>query len=380
MGKAVTPKPTGKYAVGMFTYTVYDALEETMYNALGTKRSIPAKVYYPVTKESVKDLPKARYLSREMIAMIKKQYMMPLKYEKVEQDGSNRSECYDNVPFINGERFPLILFSHGMGSFREAHSYLFCELASYGYVVVSIGHPHEGMLTELDDGTKSKLAKGITSRCYSPTFRAIHALKKLSKAKGSNEELWQMFDGIQKKHNRFLIERVSAWKDDTKAALQYLRENYGDLIDWEKGIGVTGHSLGGATAFALCEDEPQTFTCGINIDGGLFGDHEGKSISVPFLQMNCEPDKTAVTYAFLNNRNFAYHAVFRDMEHLGFSDMKYQIPLKSMVGKLDPDVAHTESCRIIIEFFDTYLKKTKDRPSFISDDAVTFTEYPPVEE
>ena len=380
MGKVVTPKPTGKYAVGMFTYTVYDALEETMYNALGTKRSIPAKVYYPAAKESVKDLPKARYLSKEMIAMIKKQYMMPVKYEKVEQDGSNRSECYENAPFIEGERFPLILFNHGSGSFREAHSYLFCELASHGYVVVSIGHPYEGMLTELDDGRKYELAKGMTSHCYSPTLRAIHALKKLSKAKGSNEELWQMFDGIQKKHNRFLIERVSAWKDDTKAALQYLREKYGDLIDWEKGIGVTGHSIGGAAAFALCEDEPQTFTCGINIDGGLFGDHEGKPISVPFLQMNCEPNKTAVTYAFLNNRNYAYHAVFRDMEHLGFSDMKYQIPLKSMVGKLDPDVAHTESCRVIIEFFDAYLKKTKDRPSFISDDAVTFTEYPPVEE
>jgi len=377
MRKVETPKPTGEYAVGTFTYTVYDALDETMYNAVGTKRSIPARVYYPVTKDSVKDLPKARYLTREMIGAIKKQYMMPIKYEKVEQDGSNRSECYENAPSVEGERFPLILFNHGYGSFREAHSFLLCELASHGYVIVSIGHPHEGLLTELDNGTTYKLAKGITSHCYSPVFKSIRALKKLSKAKGTNEELWQMFNDIQNKHNSFLIERAKAWETDTKTALDYLKENYHDLIDWEKGIGVTGHSLGGATAFSLCEDDPETFTCGINLDGGLFGDHEGRSINVPFLQMNCEPNKTSVTWAFISNRKPAYHAVFRDMQHLGFSDMKHQIPMKSMVGKLDPNVAHNEVCKISIEFFDTYLKKLKDKPSFKSDDAVTFTEYEP---
>ena len=225
MSKAETPKPTGKYAVGTFTFTVYDALDETMYNAAGTKRSIPARVYYPVSKESVKDLPQARYLTREMIAAIRKQYMMPVKYEKVEEDGTNRSECYENAPFIDGERFLLILFNHGYGSFREAHSFLLCELASHGYVTVSIGHPHEGMLTELDDGRTFGIAKGIASHCYSPYFKAVRALKKLSKAKGTNEELWKMFDNIQKTYNRFLIERVGQWETDTRIVLHYIKEN-----------------------------------------------------------------------------------------------------------------------------------------------------------
>ena len=83
-----------------FTFTVYDAVDETMYNAPGTRRSIPARVYYPVSKDSVKDLPKARYLTREMIAVIRKQYMMPFNYDKAEQDGSNRSECYENAPAV----------------------------------------------------------------------------------------------------------------------------------------------------------------------------------------------------------------------------------------------------------------------------------------
>lgn len=369
------PLPTGEYAVGVLSYTVKNYREETMYNALGTKRSIPVKVYYPVAKESVTGLPKARYMSKATIEAIKKNYFVPLNYEKVESDGTNRSECYENAPFIEGERFPLIMFSHGFGSFMEAHTFLLTELASHGYIVASVGHPYGGMITELDDGTIYNMPKGITSKVYSPVISSTVALLKLQKAKGSNEELWELFDAIQKKYNRFLFERIQEWELDMKAALKVLRDQYSDRIDFEKGIGVSGHSLGGATAYALCEDEPETFTCGINIDGGLFGNHDGKFIEAPFLQMNCEKNKTAVTVAFLKNKNVAYHAVLKDMAHLGFSDMKHIIPLKSQVGKLDPDIAHNTVSKIHLEFFDTYLKKIKEKPNFESNDVVTFTEY-----
>lgn len=371
------PVPTGEYAVGVFSFTVKNDREETMYNAIGTKRSIPVKVYYPVTKESVKELPKARYMSKATIGAIRKNFYVPLNYEKLEQDGSNRSECYENAPFIEGERFPLILFSHGAGSFMEAHTYLYIELASHGYMVATIGHPYEALITELDDGTVYKLPKGFRSKAYSPLIPGTVALLKLQKAKGSNEELWERFDAIQKKYNRFLMERIKEWELDTKAALTYLKEHYSGIIDFENGVGVSGHSFGGAIAYALCEDEPETFTCGINMDGALFGNHDGKSITTPFLQMNCEANKTGVTVAFIKNKKIAYHAVLRDMQHLGFSDMKHIIPLKSQVGKLDPDIAHKTVCGIHLEFFDAYLKKAKSRPSFESNDAVTFTEYEP---
>ena len=92
--------PTGEYAVGVFTYTVHNDREETMYNALGTMRSIPVKVYYPAAKESVKGLTKARYMSKATVDAIRKNFYVPIKYEKVESDGTNRSECYENAPFM----------------------------------------------------------------------------------------------------------------------------------------------------------------------------------------------------------------------------------------------------------------------------------------
>ena len=371
------PVPTGEYAVGVFSFTIKNDREETMYNAIGSQRSVPVKVFYPAMKETVKELPKARYMSRATIDAIRKNLFVPLKYEKVESDGTNRMECYENAPFIEGERFPLILFNHGLGSFIEAHTFLYIELASHGYIVASLVHPYEGMITELDDGTVYKMAKGIRSKAYSPLIPGTIALLKLSKARGTNEELWERFDAIQKKYNRFLMERIKEWELDTKAALTYLKEHYSGIIDFENGVGVSGHSFGGATAYALCEDEPETFTCGINMDGGLFGNHDEKDITTPFLQMNCEKNKKGVTAAFVKNKNVAYHAVLKDMEHLGFSDMKYAIPLKSQVGKSDPDITHNTMCGIHLEFFDTYLKKAKDKPTFESNEFVSFKEYQP---
>ena len=203
--------PTGEYAVGTFSYTVYNDREEKMYNAIGTKRSIPVKVYYPVSKESVEGLPKARYMSKAVVDAIRKNLYVPIKYEKVESDGTNRSECYENAPFIEGGRFPLILFNYGYSSFLEANTYLLIELASHGYIVASVGHPYEGMVTTLDDGTVYKQAKGLSSKVYSPFLPSTIALLKLQKAKGTNEELWERFDAMQKKYNRFLIERLPEW-------------------------------------------------------------------------------------------------------------------------------------------------------------------------
>ena len=93
--------------------------------------------------------------------------------------------------------------------------------------------------------------------------------------------------------------------------------------------------------------------------------------------MNCVSNKNVVTRAFLENKNIAYHAVIKDMQHLGFSDLKHNIPMKSMVGGLDANVAHDNVCRIQLEFFDTYLKNLKDQPDFTDNDVVSFTQYSP---
>ena len=65
------------------------------------------------------------------------------------------------------------------------------------------------------------------------------------------------------------------------------------------------------------------------------------------------------------------------MKHVSFSDMKYAIKSAAMAGKLDSALAHEYTCRCHLEFFDAYLKKTKDKPELKSDDVITVSEFAP---
>ena len=370
------PKPTGRYAVGTFTYTVYNDRDEILFP--GTKRSIPARVYYPVLKGSVEGKTKAQYMSRSVVEGLRKFMKAPLNYDKLESSGDNFSECFTDAPVIGGEKFPLILFSHGLCSYREANSFLCIELSSQGYVVISVGHPYDANCSELDDGSVIFLMKDIVKKQYDPLPEAAFKVIKLTRSKGTDRELADQFEELQQKYCRQAIVRIEEWKKDSLAALRYAKENLKDLIDFDKGVGAAGHSFGGATAFALCLDEDE-IVCGANIDGALFGNNKGKTLDKPFLQMSCKNNMKAETRPYIDHRKPVYQAVFEKMKHVGFSDMKHLMPspMKGTMGSLDPDLMHETLSRLHLEFFDAYLKKTKDCPALESSEAVTVTVHQP---
>ena len=369
-----TPNPTGEYAVGTFTYTIYNDRDEVLEIAKGTKRSITARVYYPVLKESTAGLSKPIALSENMIKGFKSAFKVAPNFKKNPED--NISECYLNAPKIPDRKFPLIMFNHGYNSYREGNSFLCIELASHGYVVICVAHSYEGLCTEFDDGSFVFFDKTIQKKMYDPMFGGIIALLKLTKAKGSNEELAQRFDEAQRKYCKFLMGRLPEWIKDNEVAFKYAKDNLSDLIDFEKGVGVSGHSYGGNVAYALCAKNPD-FTCGINIDGGLFGDYSDVVLTKPFLQLSCSDNENVVTRVYLRHTKPVYKVFVKDMKHIGFSDAKHNIPMKSVVGKLDADVAHNIVCKTHLEFFDTFLKGLKDEPDLLNDENATSSKYEP---
>ncbi len=360
------PSPTGAYAVGTLTYTIKDQRPEARDPSV--MRSVAARVYYPVLKSSVDGKEKEHHLTPEICQAMKKVFKIPMNYEKLEQQGRNVSECYPNAPKIEGEKFPLIMFHHGVGSYREGNSFLCIELASHGYIVISVTHPGEALCAEFDDGTVQFFDKTVSRKAYEPMFRGIVEFGKLTKAKGSHEELAERFDELQRKYCRFMMSRLDEWVKDNDAAAAYAREHLSDMIDFTKGIGVTGHSFGGNTAYRLCTDNPE-YVCGINIDGGLFGDYADSILNRPFLQISCRDNETVVTRVYLKHTKPVYKVLFRDMRHLGFSDMKHLINFS--VGKLGADELHENLCKVHLEFFDTYLKGLKKEPDIRSNDVIT---------
>ena len=74
------PKPTGKYAVGTTTFTAKELRDEVLHP--GEKRRISARIYYPVTKDSVNGLEKEMYMSRDMFKGLKDAFKLPRKQQR----------------------------------------------------------------------------------------------------------------------------------------------------------------------------------------------------------------------------------------------------------------------------------------------------------
>ncbi|MCR4792748.1 MAG: hypothetical protein K5871_08355, partial [Lachnospiraceae bacterium] len=280
------------------------------------------------------------------------------------------------APQIDGEKFPFIIFNHGYKSFREANSFLCIELASHGYVVMTVGHPLEGACTEYDDDAPIFCEKDLLKIANSPFIPNILALNKLTKMKGTNEERVKAIDAYQEKFGGFMIKRLPEWEKDIYTALDGVRQNFGDMIDFDKGIGLTGHSFGGAISYYLCMKDPQ-FKCGVNIDGLLFGQYNDRIMDKPFLMINCEEHEVLAARVISLHSAPAYKAVFRDMKHVGFSDMKHAIPkfMSGTMGKLDANLMHENLCICHLSFFDAHLKEKSKAVDVKSNDVIRFEAY-----
>ncbi|KAI1333899.1 hypothetical protein F5Y15DRAFT_320891 [Xylariaceae sp. FL0016] len=57
-----------------------------------------------------------------------------------------------DLPIANPDTSPVVLFSHGFGFTRGLYTALLSDLASWGWIVVAIDHPHDAGLVEYPDG------------------------------------------------------------------------------------------------------------------------------------------------------------------------------------------------------------------------------------
>ena len=342
----------GKYAVGTQRFSFVDTgRKEILGNAAGD-RKIAVRMYYPVNPDSVVGKERAIVFSENKSAAIRKSYHI----RKV-PDGVNFADYYEDVPMPEGSRFPLIMFSMGYNSYIESNTYLLCALASYGYIVASVGHAYEGVENDYEDGSFDLFDKKINKVVSSKRFATIRAQNKLLKAKLSYQDALDQFDELQKKYPAyaFIKGRVPEWKKDIEKALEEVKARYGDSIDLSRGVGASGHSLGGCLAYYLCRYNKE-FTCGINIDGALLGEYPEKRMDRPFCQISCLENVNVETRSFINTVADTYQVTFAEMKHLGFTDLKFFIPIKLLAGKLDSEEMFRHLVYCHSRFFDKYLK------------------------
>jgi dienelactone hydrolase len=190
---------------------------------------------------------------------------------------------------------PCIVFSHGWETSPKAYESLLKELASHGYMVVSVGHPSSS----------------------------------------------QPYSGLIDSEKEFFEDKTSIQAN-----------NLGFVIDWiqkgernpSKQIVLAGHSMGGAASVLASQNHPQIAGC-INLDGSLKGESgvRTKGLEIPFLMVLADHLKDAVPSeefeAFSAWKTKEYDLMIQDWEKLIQNSPKSRKMQITGIGHMDFAVA-----------------------------------------
>lgn len=256
------PALTGSYSVGIIEYHLVDeSRPETFSAAPDDKRELMITVYYPASPPA--DASPAPYTT----GPIRAEFGTPDFFQD-----TIRAHAFVDVPLAtDGARYPVIVFSPGMGFLPIKYAPTLEDLASHGYVVVSLSHPYSTAATVFPDGR----VVTSTAEAGSRTLSEVTA-----KATSDAE-----FDPV--------VDRIgSVWVADVRFVLDQMEQfNASDTLFANRldltRVGIFGHSFGGGVAAeAMYEDD--RFAAAINMDGTLFGEVATHGVARPVMLMFSE--------------------------------------------------------------------------------------------
>lgn len=378
------PKPTGRYPVGTASWHLTDNARRETFAGSKAPRHVEVLAWYPAAKE---DGALAPYL-REGFPEVRT-FAKLLRGSENAFDGlaDVRTHAYLTAPPASpsNAKFPVLVFSPGYTSVPSAYTALLEDLASHGYVVLSVIHPYEVTASRLADGhvetlfdQSGAMHKGLRD-VFGEWADEDKAMAAVTSAATDQERLKLLrgyFAGL-----RNTTAALRRWVDDTRLVLDRLSsasEISGQLaaaID-TKRLGVFGHSMGGVVAGQFCVDDPRC-AAGLNLDGiPQSGTMIDKPLRQPFLMVySARPGRVGASDAIYGRSTAPFYRVdVRDTLHLDFSDMVlWGGPLRerNILGRLDPARVLALTRTIVREYFDQELL---GRPSPLFDGAASMPE------
>lgn len=302
------------------------------------------------------------------------------RIESFETDGSYREVpahfYYPEVPENETQKFPLIVFSHGAFGYYQSNTSTYMELASNGYVVVSLDHPYHSFFTEDTDG------KVIT---VNPQFlQEVMYVNEDSTPEAEINELSHKWLAIRIDDLSYAIDSIKEAKaENALSSNWFITEKNGEndllkvlsMTDIEE-IGVMGHSLGGAASVTLGR-ERDDIDAVIDLDGTMLGEqisfengkykYNEEPYPVPILAIDTEYHYTEaqkygnlyVNNEVLSNAADAHHTYFKDSGHMNFTDLPLFAPMLADLlgtGEIDATECIKTTNTIILEYMNHYLK------------------------
>lgn len=348
-------KPDGADKVGTQTFHLTDSSrDEVLTEEQGDNRELMIQIWYPTEN---KDNKKREFLFPEDKEMFKKYvqtYSNSLNLPDFVFDywKYSKTNSFKDVEILpSTSPYPVVLLSHGMGTSRVLHASQAENLASHGYIVVTIDHTYSTFATIFPDGR-------VTD--YRTKMKTIDDRRKVG-------EIWTQ-------DVEFVMDQIEKLNSGA------IESQFQGKIDLNH-MGAMGHSFGGATAFNTTYLDNR-IKAGINMDGSLYEVVNRDVINKPFMFIRSGVFKTWLE-EFENNtdsdnevikqltdelnimKNVIHHQgnviYVEGTEHFNFTDLQFYSPLiklTGITGDIDGKRGSLIVNRYVLDFFNKHLKGT----------------------
>jgi len=360
--------PDGPYPVGKTNLVIEEKEREEIFTRdPNDHRRILLSFWYPA--EGALNFPRESYWDKEKKtgrAFSQSAEIYPFWYTHLSLVKTN---AYPDAPCSSRqETFPVILYSHSYYGLNTENTMLMEMLASHGYIVCSIAHSYENVLSLFPEG------EAVTGDLeYISTLYNSHGDKE--------ERLYSELKNAGRKEQKIALVKDILQVDDLSTKL--LKERTRDveftvnkltLINRKNGvlhqkmdldrIGILGWSFGGATALEACLAD-QRIKAGINMDGLPYGEkfNSGLPIRQPFMfvysETQDEMDQISAGLMFDQVVDSAYHLNIKGAEHSNFSDLPLFFKIMERLGywgSIPPNRMLELEEAYIKGFFDRYVE------------------------
>jgi dienelactone hydrolase len=327
------PAPTGPYRVGTTSWRLTDRSRPETFAAAGEFRQLEVIAWYPAAPGRGVAAP---YL-REGVAEVRpfaKLFGDESAFDTVA--GVRAHGELDAPPAASPRRFPLLIFSHGYTGLPSSYTALIEDLASHGYVVLSIVHPYESTAATLSDGRVVTM-NGADGK-YRQEIQAVldewgledETMTQVTRSTDAAEQERLLRGYLGTLHRTDVMLR--RWVDDTRFVLdQFSRmpakspaAALAAKVDTQR-IGAFGHSMGGVASAHFCLEDARC-KAALNLDGiPQYGAMIDRTMAKPLLMVySARPGREGASDPIYRRAVHPYYRVdIRDTGHLEFTDMVF---------------------------------------------------------
>jgi hypothetical protein len=363
------PAPSGTFGIGRIGYEWIDLSRPDTYSSdPQAHRDLMVYLWYPSPRRNGREpgwyLPGAREMDADpnLQPHVREEFQAawPLIVS-----GKIRPHAVDNAPVASAPKtFPVVLFSHGLGSTSFEYTSLIEELVSHGYVVVAIEHTYTALAVSFPNGRivpfqQETIPSDLPAE---ERFKRMMASVGIGISMGASDLV-------------FVLNRLE--KMNEAGPRQF---PLGGRLDLEH-VAAMGHSAGADFATRGCELDERMKAC-VSLDGGMppvsaFPEFpDGKRFRQPVLLLEVDHSGDRKPYSETQYSDYlkemeaelnrcpmgSYHVILKapSLYHGSFSDY----PLLAAQGRVGETQTALHNLRLTqsftLAFLDKYLKQANE--------------------